>query len=125
MDIRVSGHQVDTGEALRNHVSSRLQAMADKYASRLISAQVTFGKGPHDHGFTCEVLAYAPQGIVLKATDKAADAHAAFDATLEKVDKQLRRHVRRQKDHNGPARDALAMAADPGSGYRRGEGNAG
>jgi ribosome-associated translation inhibitor RaiA len=46
MDIRVSGHQIDTGEALRGHVDGRLHAIADKYFSRAISAQVTFGKGP-------------------------------------------------------------------------------
>jgi ribosomal subunit interface protein len=100
MDIRVSGHQVDTGEALREHVSTRMQSIVDKYFSRAISAQVTFGKGPHDHGFTCEIVAHVPQGVVLKATDRAADAHAACDATAEKVEKQFRRYSRRQKDHH-------------------------
>jgi ribosomal subunit interface protein len=103
MDIRVSGHQVDTGEALRGRVEQRLNAIADKYFSRTISAQVTFGKGPHDHGFTCEIVAYVPQGVVLKASDRAADAHAAFDSAAEKVEKQLRRYTRRLKDRQAPA----------------------
>ncbi len=119
MDIRVSGHQVDTGEALRAHAKARLTAMADKYSARIVSAQVTFGKGPHDHGFTCEIVAYAPQGLVLKATDRAAEAHAAFDATAEKIDKQLRRHMRRQKEHHG-APGAEALEIDGGIGLRRG-----
>ena len=110
MDIRVSGHQLDTGEALRERVSTRITAIADKYASRLVSAQVTFGKGPHDHGFTCEIVAFAPQGVVLKATDKAAAAPAAFDAAAEKVEKQLRRHTRRLKDHHPQAAAELAEA---------------
>ena len=101
MDIRVSGHQVDTGEALRQRVEDRLTAIADKYFSRRISAQVTFGKGPHDHGFTCDIHAHAPQGVVLKASDRAADANAAFDAAAEKVEKQLRRYTRRLKDRHG------------------------
>ena len=29
MDIRVSGHQVDTGDALKSHVDQRLTAVAD------------------------------------------------------------------------------------------------
>ncbi|RYG02094.1 MAG: ribosome-associated translation inhibitor RaiA, partial [Chitinophagaceae bacterium] len=66
MDIRVSGHQVDTGDALRQHVSDRLQGIADKYFSRAISANVTFGKGPHDYGFTCDIVAHVMQGLVLK-----------------------------------------------------------
>jgi ribosomal subunit interface protein len=120
MDIRVAGHQVDTGEALREHVGTRLAAVADKYSSRLVSAQVTFGKGPHDHGFTCEIVAYAPQGVVLKATDRAAEARPAFEAAAEKVEKQLRRHSRRLKDHHQEASLQLEQADD--SGYRRGGG---
>ena len=102
MDIRVSGHQVDTGEALRGRVEQRLNAIADKYFSRAISAQVTFGKGPHDHGFTCEIVAYVPAGVVLKASDRAADAHAAFDGAADKIEKQLRRYTRRLKDRQAP-----------------------
>jgi len=118
LDIRVSGHQLDTGEALRERVTTRLAAVADKYASRLVSAQVTFGKGPHDHGFTCEIVAYAPKGVVLKAADRGAAAPAAFDSAAEKVEKQLRRHTRRLKDHH-PER-AAELAEAGASGYRRG-----
>jgi ribosomal subunit interface protein len=114
MDIRVSGHQVDTGEALRGRVDERLTAIADKYFSRVISAQVTFGKGPHDHGFTCEIVAYVPQGVVLKGTDRAADANAAFDASAEKIEKQLRRYNRRLKERRAPnhAHAAPEIVAD-------------
>ena len=61
MDIRVSGHQVETGEALRIHVDERLQGIATKYFARAISAQVTFGKGPHDNRFTADIVAHVMQ----------------------------------------------------------------
>lgn len=114
MDIRVSGHQVDTGEALRERVERRLNAIANKYFSRLVSAQVTFGKGPHDHGFTCEIVAFAPQGVVLKGTDRAADANAGFDSAADKIEKQLRRYTRRLKDRQAPSMAEIAseIAAD-------------
>jgi ribosomal subunit interface protein len=118
MDIRVSGHQVDTGEALRAHVDNRLTAIADKYFSRAISAQVTFGKGPHDHGFTVEVVAYVPQGVVLKSSDRAADAHAAFDAAADKIDKQLRRYSRRLKDRQAPTPEETAEELPANADYR-------
>jgi ribosomal subunit interface protein len=118
MDIRVSGHQVDTGEALRSRVDDRLTAIADKYFSRVISAQVTFGKGPHDHGFTCEIVAYVPQGVVLKGTDKAADANAAFDAAAEKIEKQLRRYTKRLKERRGPSVAAAALELVADANYR-------
>lgn len=123
MDIRVSGHQVDTGEALRTHVDTRLKAADQKYSVRLVSAQITFGKGPHDHGFTCEILAHAPQGLVMKGTDRATTAHAAFDACAEKVEKQMRRHMRKVKDRRAEPAEMLETADD--SGYRRGDGTAG
>lgn len=111
MDIRVSGHQVETGEALKRHVDDRLQGIADKYFSRAISAQVTFGKGPHDAGFKCDIVAHVMQGLVLKGHHDAMDAHRAFDGAAEKIETQLRRYMRRLKDrHAGQA----AAAADGG-----------
>jgi ribosomal subunit interface protein len=101
MDIRVSGHQVDTGEALKTHVTDRLQGIADKYFSRAISAQTTFGKGPHDNGFTCDIVAHVRQGLVLKASNKGMEAHGAFDGAADRIETQLRRYTRRLKDHHG------------------------
>lgn len=101
MDIRVSGHQVDTGDALRQHVSDRLQGIADKYFSRAISAHVTLGRGPHDNGFTCDIVAHVMQGLVLKGRGDAMEAHLAFDGAADKIEKQLRRYMRRLKDRNG------------------------
>ena len=101
MDIRVSGHQVDTGDALRSHVSDRISGIADKYFSRAIAATVTFGRGPHDFGFTCDIVAPVVQGVVLKASNKAGEARLAFDGAADKVEKQLVRYVKRLRDHKG------------------------
>ncbi len=106
MEIRVSGHQVDTGDALRQHVTDRMGAIADKYFSRTISASVTFGKGPHDHMFSCDIVAHVMQGVILKASSQAAEAHPAFDQAAEKIEKQLRRYMRRLKDRNNGAAQA-------------------
>ena len=109
MEIRVSGHRVDTGEALRQHVEERLGGIADKYFARAISAQVTFGRGPHDHAFTCDIIAHVMQGVILKGSGEAADAHPAFDQAADRIEKQLRRYMRRLKDRHGLA-PAEAMA---------------
>ena len=112
MDIRVSGHQVDTGTALRQHVDDRLQGIAEKYFARAISAQVTFGKGPHDHGFTCDIVAHVMQGLVLKGSHSApSEAHLAFDGAADKIEKQLRRYMRRLKDRNNGQQQAMMDAA--------------
>jgi len=116
MDIRVSGHQVDTGDALRQHVEGRLAGIAKKYLARPISAQTTFGKGPYDHSFTCDVVMYVRNGVVLKASDLADEAHPAFDAAADKIERQLRRYRGRLKEHH-PALEGEAapeMQADAG-----------
>ncbi len=100
MDIRTSGHQVDVGDALKTHVQDRLQGIADKYFSRAISAEVTFGKGPHDVGFSCDIVAHVMKGLVLKGRHQAQEAHPAFDGAAEKIEKQLRRYMRRLKDRH-------------------------
>ena len=113
MDIRVSGHQVETGAALKTHVEERLQSIAAKYFARAISAQVTFGKGPHDNRFTCDIVAHVMHGLILKGAGDAADAHAAFEGAAGKIEKQLRRYMRRLKDRNvGVAAAAASQAAD-------------
>ncbi|MDP8993721.1 MAG: ribosome-associated translation inhibitor RaiA [Pseudomonadota bacterium] len=111
MEIRVSGHQVETGEALRARVEERLGAVADKYFERALSAHVTFGKGPHDHAFTCDIVAHVMQGVILKGSGQAADAPHAFDQAADRIEKQLRRYMRRLKDRQGADLDSLVMAA--------------
>jgi ribosomal subunit interface protein len=117
MEIRVSGHQVDTGAALKQHVNDRLQGVADKYFSRALSAQVTLGKGPHDHGFACDIIAHVMQGVVLKGSGRAMDAHLAFDEASDKIEKQLRRYKRRLKDHKGAGNGAAEAVLDDGARY--------
>lgn len=99
MDIRVSGHQMETGEALQAHVSERLTGIVDKYFSRALSSQVTFGKAPAG-AFRCDIVTHVMQGLILKGAGTAHDAHIALDQAAEKIDKQLRRYKRRIKDRH-------------------------
>ena len=117
MDIRVSGHQIDTGEALQQQVDDRLHAIAEKYFSRAISAQVTFGKGPYDHSFTCDIVAYVPQGVVLKGSAGGPLAPIAFEQAADRIEKQLRRYKRRLKDRHAQTQHAEAAAAADEAGY--------
>lgn len=116
MDIRISGHQMDTGEALQTRVEDRLQGIADKYFSRTISSQVTFGRGPHD-SVTCDIVAHVMQGVIMKGRGQAQEAHAAFEAAAERIDKQLRRYTRRLKNRNVPADPVSIDQIDLDAGY--------
>ena len=112
MDIRVSGHQIDTGESLQAEVDRRLSAIASKYFSRAIAAQVTFGKGPYERSFTCDIVAHVPSGVVLKGRGTAATAPLAFDQAAERIEKQLRRYKRRLKDRSPQAQIAQQAVAE-------------
>ena len=99
MDIRVSGHQMATGEALQVHASDRLSAIVTKYFNAALSSQVTFGKAPGG-AFRCDIVTHVMHGLILKGAAIAHDAHAALDQAAEKIDKQLRRYKRRLKDRH-------------------------
>ncbi len=102
MDIRVSGHQVETGAALQEHVEDRLGGIVDKYFDRAISSHVTFGKAPGG-AFSCDIVTHVMQGLILKARGDAHDAHQALDNAAAKIDKQLRRYKRRLNDRHEQA----------------------
>ena len=105
MDIRVAGHQVATGESLRSHVSDRLSAIADRYFSRAVAATVTFGRGPYED-FTCDIVAPVNQGVVLKSSNRASDAHVAFDGAADKIERQLKRYMDRLRERRGEGEGA-------------------
>ena len=106
MDIRVSGHQIETGSALQDHASERLTGISEKYFNRAISSQVTFNKAPAN-AFACDIVLHANQGLVMKSHGQAQDAHLAFDQAADKIEKQLRRYKRRLNDRHEQADHAI------------------
>ncbi|WP_394269031.1 ribosome hibernation-promoting factor, HPF/YfiA family [Qipengyuania sp.] len=106
MDIRISGHQMDTGAALQSHVEERLQGIVDKYFRRAISSQVTFGKAPAN-AFSADIVTHVMQGLILRGHGEAHDVHQAFDQAAGKIEKQLRRYKRRLQDRHQQADQAV------------------
>ena len=98
MDVRVAGHQVDTSESLREHAAARMAEMSEKYFSRGIGANVTFGRGANND-ITCDILAPVGRGIVLKASHLGREPQMAFNGAADRIEKQLRRYSRRLKEH--------------------------
>ncbi len=99
MDIRVSGHQLNTGAALQDHASDRLNQVIGKYFNRALSSQVTFNKAPAN-AFACDIVMHVMHGLIVKSHGEAYDAHLALDQAAEKIDKQLRRYKRRLNDRH-------------------------
>jgi len=98
VDVRVANHQVDTGESLRDHAAQRMAEITEKYFSRAVGANVTFGRGPNND-FTCDIVAPVVQGVVLKAAHNARDPEMAFNGAIDRIEKQLSRYAKRLREH--------------------------
>lgn len=102
MKVRVSGKQIDIGAALPDHVRQRLEVSLSKHFDRGVEANVVFShEGP---GYRADCTAHLDTGVILKAQGEAQDAHHAFEAALEKLEKQIRRHKRRLRNHHEKAK---------------------
>jgi ribosomal subunit interface protein len=99
MPFRVSGKNIDIGEALRARVNERVVDATSKYFDGGFSGHVTIGK--EGFGFRTECVIHLDSGIVLEADAMAADAYSSADHAAERIEKRLRRYKRRLKGHQG------------------------
>ncbi len=98
MRYKISGKQIDIGEALQIHVQSELGEVVSKYAERPTDANVVFSRSAHE--YVCEATVHLSTGLTAQAKAHATEIYAAFDSCNEKMEKQLRRYKRRLKDHH-------------------------
>jgi ribosomal subunit interface protein len=103
MSFRVSGKQIDLGEALRRRISERIADALAKYFDGGYSGHVTIGK--EGFGFRTECAVHLDSGITLHADGMAADAYASADQAALRIEKRLRRYKRRLKDHAAERQD--------------------
>ena len=113
MDVRVAGHQVDTGESLREHAQRRVADITEKYFSRSVGANVTFGRGPNND-YTCDIVAPVVNGVVLKASYSGREPEIAFNGAADRIEKQLRRYTNRLKEHRVDADENQAFVENAG-----------
>jgi len=113
VDVRVADHQVDTSESVHEYAQQRMAEITLKYFSRAVGANVTFGRGA-DNGYSCDIVAPVLQGVVLKASHSAREPQMAFNGAADRIEKQLRRYMRRLKDHKV---DGQAQAYTENAGY--------
>ena len=99
MQISINGKQMDLGNALRTHISDKLEDIDQKYFNRAIEATATLS--PEGKAFVKAHVSFRiGKDIFVTADAKDTDAYAAFDAASEKVAKQLRRYKKRLRDHH-------------------------
>ena len=107
MQIKISGKQIDVGEALRTHVEYNMVAAVGKYFDRPVDAHVVFSRNGHE--FKCDSSVHLSTGLTAQAHAVNGEIYAAFDQATDRIEKQLRRYKRRLKDHHQSRQDPIEM----------------
>ena len=108
MSFRISGQNLDIGEALRERISERIAEAMSKYFDGGYSGHVTLTRD--GFGFRTECAMHLDSKITLHAEGMAPDAYASADQAALRIEKRLRRYHRRLKEHR-PERDRQSSDA--------------
>ena len=102
MTLRVSGKNMNIGDALRQHVTDRLHATLAKYFDGSFTGHVTIA--PEGSGFRSDCSLHLTSGTTLQSDGRAQEVYASFDQAAERMERRLRRHKERLKGrHAQPA----------------------
>lgn len=101
---RVTGRNVEVGEALRAKITEDLNKGIARYSSmRDGEAVVTLSK--ERHLFIVEILIHLDSKVSLEAKAEHEDPHGAFAQALDKIEKRVRRTKRKLTDHHNSERE--------------------
>ena len=98
MSLRISGKNLDVGEALRGQAEERVAAAVSKYYEGGYQGHVTVDKD--GTAFRTDGVLHLSSGITLEASATAHDPYASLDKMAERIEKRLRRYKRRLKDRS-------------------------
>lgn len=101
MSLRISGKNLDVGDALRSHIGDQIDAAVTKYFDGGYTGHVVVEKEASTFKTECKI--HLDTGIDLVANGAASDAHPSFDLAAGRIEKRLRRYKRKLKDHRASA----------------------
>ena len=99
MALRVSGKNIEIGEALRQQITDRVLGVVGKFYSGAVTGHVTVLR--EGSGIETDCVLHLSSGVTLHAEGFSHDAYASAEKAAEKVEQRLRRYKHRLKDH-GP-----------------------
>jgi ribosomal subunit interface protein len=101
MKIDVSGKGIKVGASLQEYVEDRLSKAVTKYFDHAIHGHVVFS---HEGEYLYRADIHVNEGTgtreLIKAFATSDDIYAAFDMSLVKIEKQLRRYKTKIKSHH-------------------------
>jgi ribosomal subunit interface protein len=97
LSFRISGKNLDVGEALRERIEARIGEALGKYFDGGYSGHATIER--EGAGFRTECALHLDSKVTLRGEGRAPDAYVSADQAVLHVEKRLRRYHRRLKDH--------------------------
>ena len=111
--LRVTGHGLDLGEALRGRVDERMAATLSKYLDGHMNDSSTGHVTLRRDGtaYRTDCVLHLVSGLTIEASSTAHDPRASFEQTADRLEKRLRRYKHRLKEHaTGPNGAAVEAA---------------
>ena len=116
MTLRVSGKNMDVGDALRIKAQGHFDTVVKKYFDGNYTGHLTLE--PEGSGFNAQCLVHLDSGAVLQSSSYGGAALSASQGMADTIEKRLRRYNRKLKAHrrgNGSAEEAPSyVLAAPG-----------
>ena len=97
MTLRVSGKNMDVGDALRTKAEGHFDGVVKKYFDGGYTGHLTLE--PEGSGFNALCMVHLDSGAVLQASAYGGDAISAYEILTETIEKRLRRYNRKLKQH--------------------------
>lgn len=97
MTLRVSGKNMDVGDALRGKAEDHVANVLAKYFDGGYDGHLTLT--PNGSGFHAECVLHLDTGITLQASAEGGDATSAYEIVATHIEKRLRRYNRRLRSY--------------------------
>jgi ribosomal subunit interface protein len=110
MQLRVTGKQMDVGDALRTHIEGSLTNLVGKYFGNGIEAHAVISR--EAHRYTCDLQVHVGRGILMQSSEKDSDVYQAADKAADRIAKRMRRYKRRLNDHHANGKDRVEQAIE-------------
>jgi len=112
MPLRISGKNVDIGQALREHIVGQTSDVLGKYFDGTYTGHVVVQREGSGYNVDCSI--HLSSGTVLQSHGIAHEVYPAADQAIERIGKRLRRYKRKLKSHHGSDMAGDANGLDDG-----------
>lgn len=99
MQVEVSGQHISIGSSLKEYVEGKAQEVVGRYFGDAPRTHVHFSK--QNRSFVCDIIMHDGTGrhMVIKSNNVSDEVYSAFDGSMSKLEKQLRRYKSKLNSH--------------------------